>query len=885
MQPCKHVLLAMVLLLICSHAKADHIIGGELSYECTGPGVYSFTMKLYRDCLATGAGFDAPGNFAVFDENNQLVQTIQSSIVAINPINTSVASPCMVIPPNVCVEKGIYTFTVNVPNTSQGYTVVYQRCCRSGTIQNLSDPASQGLTIAAEIPPYDEVGCNSSPSFNNFPPPVLCAMENLEFDHSATDADGDSLAYSLCAPFQGGTPFNPLPLPPSPPPYAEVIWNFPANPLNPLPANPQLSIDPVTGLLTGVPTQLGRYVFGVCVEEWRDGQLLSVNRRDFQFNVAPCEPPSAAIIDSPDVEALCAGLTVDFSSSSDPSNVLEWNFGDPDNPNNFSSQYFPSHTFSDTGVYVVTLVTNPGFFCSDTATINVQIYYAAQITAMLEGFDCIDGEQLFNFTSTGSPENGEIEWNFGPNANLTVAPGESVSGISFNQSGWQEVSATISNNNCTATDVIEVPVPPDIEVSIEPQTEFCTGLTYQFASESSFADALLWDFGIEGDGGVSTQTNPIFTFPGEGSYTVSLTASNVGACPVSVSEEFHIAETIDVDLPDQETQCYEEHLFSFAASGNFTADATLSWQFENGLPATASGTQVDEVIFLEPGNHEVLLQVEDRGCTRTLSSTVRVHVNPMADFEASVRRGCMPLTVEFLNKSVSQSGNVAYEWDLGDGNGPRPWVNSHVFNQPGIYTLSLRMTNLDGCMESSEMVKQAYIEVLPTPQAGFVIEPNTVSSFDPQIEIRNLSSVDNACLYLFDDQEFSACDFVHTLRRVEPQVITQIVSNGDGCTAELRQRISVSDHLMYVPNAFSPNGDGVNERFKAETTGIVSYDLYIYDRWGREIYLEKDAQLGWDGGVMGSAYFAQAGLYQYVIIATDYDSVNHRYVGSVSLIR
>jgi hypothetical protein len=150
------------------------------------------------------------------------------------------------------------------------------------------------------------------PTFNSFPPIVICAGQPLEYDHSATDPEGDLLLYKFCSPLDGGgnlldnanyeTCAGAAPNPACPPPYDDVFFNAPAfTPLAPMAGNPVISIDPLTGIITGTPELIGQYVVGVCVEEYRDGQLISTVFRDFQFNVASCDPLVVADIEEDEI--------------------------------------------------------------------------------------------------------------------------------------------------------------------------------------------------------------------------------------------------------------------------------------------------------------------------------------------------------------------------------------------------------------------------------------------------------------------------------------------------------------------------------------------------------------------------------------------------------
>ena len=466
-------------------------------YVCNDNGDYIFTMKLYRDCNGPGAQFDNPANFAVFDDNDILVDQVQATVFNIEEIDPSFDSPCLNFPPDICVEEGSYQFMLQLDTDISGYRVVYQRCCRNPTVQNLENPGAQGLTIVAEVPQTNVADCNSSPFFNSFPPPILCSFEPLVFDHSATDPDGDELIYSLCAPYTGGSQADPLPIPPSNPPFAELQYAFGYSALDPLNADPMLSIDPATGLLTGTPTMQGQYVVGVCVEEWRNGILIGVNKRDFQFNVAPCEPISEALIQEIDDFELCDDLTFTFFNQSNPDNEYVWDFGDPTTDDDISIGFNGQYTYPDTGTYVVTLISNPGVFCSDTTEIIVPVYYEATIDIESFDFECINGEPVYSFTAGGTFQQGAstILWDFGPGSNPQTADGLTATGISFDTPGVKNIQVQAIENICEAQSTIQFTVPDPPEVSIDPQTEFCSGLNISFTQSSQNASLFSWEFG------------------------------------------------------------------------------------------------------------------------------------------------------------------------------------------------------------------------------------------------------------------------------------------------------------------------------------------------------------------------------------------------------
>ncbi|MCB0430280.1 MAG: gliding motility-associated C-terminal domain-containing protein [Flavobacteriales bacterium] len=345
-------------------ASATHIVGGELNYDCLGNDQYKISLTVYRDCYNGVPDFDNPAAVGIFNANNNLVQTLWIPFVSKTLLTPEAPDPCVVVPGNVCYERTTYTATVTLPPIPGGYQLSYQRCCRNQTIVNLVNPSNVGATYTANIPDISKGVCNANPIINEWPPVFICRGFDLVYDHSATDPDGDSLVYELCNPFTSGS--NPAePQPPNNPPYTSVPWKAPYGLSNLMGGTP-VTIDPVTGLLTGTPNTVGQFVVGVCVKEYRNGVYLGETKRDFQFNVLQCERDVVAGAVGSTVN--CLTTTVDFTNLSSGACDYHWDFGDPTATNDTSNVSNPSYTYPYHGTFTVTLIAkscnNPN--CNDT---------------------------------------------------------------------------------------------------------------------------------------------------------------------------------------------------------------------------------------------------------------------------------------------------------------------------------------------------------------------------------------------------------------------------------------------------------------------------------------------------------------------------------------
>lgn len=418
MKTIKLFLLGFLLIFIGYTAKATHVIGGSITYEHLGGATYRVTFKMYRDCSPSSVNF--PGsitiqvrqpNGAVFSPSKDITIPISQTAI-LNPV----IDPCA-FNPGVCVEEAIYSKVVNnLPPNPGGYHLFYGLCCRNGSIVNLTNPLSATSGFYTFIPDNNVSLTNSSPQWKNFPPVFICQGQPLNFDHSATDKDGDSLAYSFYHPFGDNAPTYPGNVAT----FTPVNYNAGFNSNDPL-GGTSLTVNPITGVISGIPPMLGQYVVGVKVNEYRNGILINTVYRDFQFNVLSCPPiPMPGI--GP-IEA-CAGLGVQFTNTSTPltGNSFFWDFGDPLSSTDNSTLTNPTYTYPTIGTYIVMLVAQAGTPCADTTYDTLTV---SGITAnfIMPDSICVNNPVNYNDAST-TTANATVtswNWNFG-NGNSAVIP-------------------------------------------------------------------------------------------------------------------------------------------------------------------------------------------------------------------------------------------------------------------------------------------------------------------------------------------------------------------------------------------------------------------------------------------------------------------------------
>lgn len=534
----KSYLLFLFLLVFSFKSFATHIVGGEIFYDFLGGNNYRITLKLYRDCALGNAQYDNPATIFIFDNTGNFIDSIGIPFPGSVVLPVNVNNPCFTPPSNVCVEEAIYITTVNLPAIPGGYNITYQRCCRNNSILNLINPGGVGSTYMAHIPGPSSGINNSSPHYINFPPIFLCLGVPLSFNHAATDPDGDSLYYQLCDPFTGLDATCPIlgpqgaaagcPAVASPAPYPFVPWLTPYNAAYPLSASPGLNINPQNGFMTGTPNMLGQWVVGVCVSEYRNGILMDVNKRDFQFNVVDC--PNLPVASIPQQTQFCFGFNVNFTQNSVNAFNYHWDFGDSSTNLDTSNVVSPTWTYADSGIYTVMLIINPGTLCADTQANTFYIYplLAPSFTAPLG--ECINSNS-FDFTGAGAyMGNGTFSWNFGSAASPSASNQFNPTNVVFDSEGVYPVVFTISENGCTKSFTDSVHVYPKPVAFFGSSTLLgCVLSPVQFtdSSVSAFPLTYLWNFG---NGISSTAQNPLISYSAAGTYTVSLTITSEYGC-------------------------------------------------------------------------------------------------------------------------------------------------------------------------------------------------------------------------------------------------------------------------------------------------------------------------------------------------------------------
>jgi gliding motility-associated-like protein len=783
------------LIILCSifalvSAKASHIIGGEVSYTylsydpATDQFTYRVTVKLYRDCNSAAV---IPNNIDLNIYNtatNLPVRAQTLGPVVRGPVFTSNTISCISNPTNVCYEVGTYIGIVVLDRSNDGYTIFAQSCCRVFGLQNVNAPGGSqvGATYVAYIPPHNLAAINSSPFTMGDSVKVICTGIPASFKFDIQDADGDSLAYSFCDAYTGGTTITVVPPPFSAVPYANGGGGGGYSGNNPMGGSPPaLSINPETGVISGTVTQAGSYVVAICVQEYRNGVRLNEYRKEFQFQAQLCEPPIAPGF----VE--CKSLTVQFVHANDPTFEYFWDFGVPTLLSDTSKEVIPSYTFPAPGTYDVTMRIRRGANCTDVFRAVTKVY------------------PLFEAH-------------------------------------------------------IQLPPPP-----------LCSGglLTFRDSTRIDFGliDSLKWYDISAGGGLVSTGPTCGIIYPTPGDKTLQLIASSTLGCRDTTERTFNLLSGPALNAGPDFSICEGD-----TSRLNATSDASsFTWSPPTGLDNPNS---LNPKVF-----PAVTTKYEIRGvigiCRSIDSVEVRVVPYPVATVTASKNYVCDGDTI-----SLNATGGSIYTWTpvegLSDPNIANPSAHPPVSTWYKVF-----VKDVLGCDQPD--IDSVFVKSIPklVVKAG----KDTFSLRGDPVQLQ----VTGAPFYTWTPVNATLNDL--TSNRPIAFVNDNAVFYVRGYTAEGcegRDTIKLTylyiDPDIYVPTAFTPNGDGINSTIKPIGLGVEYVEYFsIFNRWGQQVFFTKQYNRGWDGRVNGSEQ--PAGAYVWTLRARDFKGKLIVKKGSFVLIR
>lgn len=263
----------LIFIFFVKNAHATHFLGADITYSCIGPNLYGVTLTIYRDCDGATIGTQETINFSSSCGNGNLIVN-RTSFGDITPLCPTAVSSCNG-GNNYGVEEYVFQGTLNLTgNNCSNIILSWDNCCRNNVINTLTGPGSNDIYVETQLNNALNPACNSSPIFNNTPASYVCINQPFVYNHGVSDADGDSLYFSIGPCYQSNTTL--------------VTYAGGYNGTSPLSTVSGVSVDPYTGAISFTPNAVQVGVICVIVEEFRNGVKIGEVNRDMQFNVVNC---------------------------------------------------------------------------------------------------------------------------------------------------------------------------------------------------------------------------------------------------------------------------------------------------------------------------------------------------------------------------------------------------------------------------------------------------------------------------------------------------------------------------------------------------------------------------------------------------------------------
>lgn len=788
----RKIVLFVTLLIFGLQANATHIVGGSMFYEHLGGSSYLVSIRLYKDCSPSSINFSTSLKVEIRkgDGTSPPASFVRLPLLARDTLNPTIDT--CAFNPGVCVELGVYSKIVNLPPQVGGYHLFYTDCCRNSSVANIASPLNYGEGLHTYIPDNNIYLTNSSPVFASYPPVYVCKDQDLNFDFSATDSDGDSLSYELIKPYHGKNEYastytgllpiiNATGTAPDNITFNNVVYlpGFSAtNPLNSI-SGVGLSINQF-GLLTGVPEVIGQYLVAVKVDEFRNGVKIGTIVRDFQYNVLDCPPLKDAVIG--DIDA-CSGLNVQMVNESGAgANGFWWDFG-TGNPADTSVLSSPSFMFPTVGTYHLTLMAQKGTLCADTTYFEMNL---SSVTGVLQSKDtlCINEPGMYtsnSYTSANDVIN-YIAWDFG---NGSLDTGSAVE-YAFSQTGDYSIQMIVaSGNGCLDTVLKNVYIKSPALSNFSPVIS-CDSHTVQFVSTSTDAATdFWWSFGTGQAMDTSVSETPLFVFPTYGTFPITLITQKGSFCADTIVKNIELYD-IEAAFQMADTIC-ENDVINFIDETVVNNTTITNWEWTFGT-FTSSSQQNPVQNFTNIGTFPIkLVVVTASGCTDTIIKQLTVVDVPVVQFVPDDL--CSGLNVSFTNQSVLGIGS--YLWNFGTGQvGDTSTAVDPVFTFPsyGTYNVTLIANSSSAChVETSQQINVSNV------QANFSVQDTVcVMSTIPFSD----QSVGSSTLILwhwnFDDFNTSVSqNNFHEYNSAGTYNVRLVVFASDGCSDTIVKTVEV----------------------------------------------------------------------------------------------
>jgi gliding motility-associated-like protein len=427
--------------------------------------------------------------------------------------------------------------------------------------------------------------------------------------------------------------------------------------------------------------------------------------------------------------------------------------------------------------------------------------------------------------------------------------------------------------SCPDTATMQITAPPALLLSVNPANPICIGQSTTLTATASG--------GTPGYSYSWLPAGPAVSPTATTVYSVTITDNN--GCQVAPQTVTVVVNPpLSVSVSGNALVCMNNlSTLTATANGGNGGPYTYSWQ------PTGS---VGNICTDHPTANTVYTVTVTDNCTLLPASatfSVTVPALPVASFTTDDTSGCGQVCVHFTNTTPGIQSSL---WSCSDGYSINTLNATHCF-QPGVFDVTLMVIDTNGCVDT--LVQPGMVTVHSNPVADFTLGPQPATILEPNICFTDHSTSDVVSWYWnFDDMNDLTTSTIqnpcHAYSDTGQYCTSLIVTNQYGCWATTSNCLFIEPYFtLYVPNAFTPNDDGLNDFFLPVGNDVDpdNYELMIFDRWGNLIFQTKTWGEGWNGTVKNGSKVAQIDAYVWKINLKDHAGQRHQLIGHVSLLK
>lgn len=591
---------------------------------------------------------------------------------------------------------------------------------------------------------------------------------------------------------------------------------------------------------------------------------------------------------------VCLNTPTQFTDSSTvlTGNIVswQWDFGDNVGTSNLQN---PIYTYALPGYYNATLTVTTDSGCTHIGTVTVTVY--PNPTATFTTADvCQNLAAQFTDQSVGNGGTiNQWDWDFDYNG-VTHYTDDTQQNSSNNYAaaGTYTVDLIVTTSvGCSDTVSNPITIHPMPNAAYT-HTDVCYTDANVFTDNSTVSTGTIanWDWDFDDGSPINNTQHPSYTYGSDGAYNVTLIVTTDQNCKDTVTNTVNVWSLPVVDFNPTEVCLNTPTQFQDLTTVNIGNSVAWAWNFDDGSPI--NNTQNPIHTYPVDGPFQVTLVVTtNHGCIDSATKTVTINPLPQVSFSADTLSGCSPVIVNFTDNSVinAPGNNVAWDWNFGNGTTSTQQNPTGVsFENPSntsvaTFGISLTVTSDKGCVIKDTVTNM--ITSYPIPTAAFTYGPEPTNIYDAEITFIDNSVIASQWLWdLGDGASSTDQNPVHHYVDSGSYYVTLFMENIYGCKDTTSKMVRIDPTFaIFIPNAFTPDGDNVNDFFFAKGYGITQLETLVFDRWGVLVYEGYQLDSKWDGSYKGK--LGVTDVYPYKIRARDLFGEWHEFTGKVTLLK